>query len=319
MNPPEKKTIAVFGATGAQGGAVASIFLDDPKLKSGWAVRAVTRDPEREAAQLLAKRGAEVVAADLNDLSSLVRVLQGCAAVFGVTNYWEKANADIEVQQGRNLANAVKETGVQYYIWSSLLNVAELTNGRLPNVFHFDSKAKVEEYVRELGIPAAFFMAGFYMTGIPGELLKPFPPNGVWTLAMPVKPDTPIPMFHPRDTGKFVKSMILNWDKVAGKRILGATDYMTAQEVLDTFAGVFKKAGATAAYFQVPEEVFRGTLKGQGMPDYVVSELYENARLMEEYGYYGGASLDESKNLIQDRLTTWEEYVQEAGPFRGLA
>jgi len=56
-----KKIIAVFGATGAQGGSVAQIFLNDPKLKSEWTVRAVTRDTKKDAAKKLASQGAEVV------------------------------------------------------------------------------------------------------------------------------------------------------------------------------------------------------------------------------------------------------------------
>jgi uncharacterized protein YbjT (DUF2867 family) len=57
-----KRIITVFGATGAQGGAVADIFLRDPKLTPHWTVRAVTRNTASEAAKKLASQGAEVVA-----------------------------------------------------------------------------------------------------------------------------------------------------------------------------------------------------------------------------------------------------------------
>ena len=40
----EKKVIAVVGATGAQGGGLARAILADPD--GGFAVRAITRDPE---------------------------------------------------------------------------------------------------------------------------------------------------------------------------------------------------------------------------------------------------------------------------------
>ena len=43
-----------------------------------------------------------------------------------------------------------------------------VSNGALSRAYHFDSKAVVEEYVRELGIPASFFMPGFYMPVIAG-------------------------------------------------------------------------------------------------------------------------------------------------------
>lgn len=57
-----KRIITVFGATGAQGGAVASTFLRDAKLKANWTVRAVTRDVTKPSATKLRDQGAEVVA-----------------------------------------------------------------------------------------------------------------------------------------------------------------------------------------------------------------------------------------------------------------
>lgn len=45
--------------------------------------------------------------------------------MFAVTNYWEKADAELEIQQGKNLADAAKEAGIRHYIWSTLHNVKE--------------------------------------------------------------------------------------------------------------------------------------------------------------------------------------------------
>ena len=45
--------------------------------------------------------------------------------MYAVTNFWEKMNAELEIQQGKNIADVAKEVGVQHYIWSSLLNVTE--------------------------------------------------------------------------------------------------------------------------------------------------------------------------------------------------
>ena len=60
-----KKLIAVFGATGAQGGGLARAILNDPN--SEFAVRAVTRDPSSDQAKELARMGAELVTADIDD------------------------------------------------------------------------------------------------------------------------------------------------------------------------------------------------------------------------------------------------------------
>ena len=55
----DRKIIAVTGATGAQGGGLVRAILDDPD--GGFAVRALTRNPDSEKAKALAEAGAEVV------------------------------------------------------------------------------------------------------------------------------------------------------------------------------------------------------------------------------------------------------------------
>lgn len=60
--------IAVTGATGSQGGGVINVMKKTP----GWKVRALTRNPESEAAKKLAADGIEVVQADFDNLASLL-------------------------------------------------------------------------------------------------------------------------------------------------------------------------------------------------------------------------------------------------------
>src|SRR4051794_35466361 len=103
------QVIAVVGATGAQGGGLARAIFDDPQ--SGFLARAITRHPDSKNARALAARGAEVVAADLDDEESLVRAFAGADAAFCVTNYWEHFSPERELAQGRALAGAAKRSG----------------------------------------------------------------------------------------------------------------------------------------------------------------------------------------------------------------
>ncbi|KAK4177823.1 NmrA-like family-domain-containing protein [Triangularia setosa] len=307
-----KNIITVFGATGIQGGSVADIFLHDQKLSSDWTVRAVTRDIAKESAKKLRKQGAEVIAADLNDKSTLIKAMDGAAAVFAVTNYGEKWDMKLEIQQGKNLVDAAKEAGVQHFIWSSLLNIAKLSDGKLPNVYHFDSKALVEDYAREVGIPATFLLAGSYMSNLPGSAFRRDPQaDNAWILSLPVSDKAILPVFDAAaDTGKFIKAAVLNRDKVLGKRLLGATNYLTNAQIVEGFKKIFPEAGKTASYKQLPDDVFREFwTKYQGVPDYVAQALLENMHLLEQFGYFGGKSLDETHALLEDKLTTWEEYA----------
>lgn len=66
------KTIAVTGATGAQGGSVVQVLLATKQ----WKVRAITRNVNSLAAKTLKDQGVEVVTADFNNEESLVKAFQ---------------------------------------------------------------------------------------------------------------------------------------------------------------------------------------------------------------------------------------------------
>ncbi len=74
----EKRIIAVVGATGAQGGGLARAILSD--VSSSFTVRALTRDVNSDKAKKLAKLGAEVVAANIDDVESIKRAFKGAYA-----------------------------------------------------------------------------------------------------------------------------------------------------------------------------------------------------------------------------------------------
>ena len=157
---------------------------------------------------------------------------------------------------------------------------------------HFDSKAAVADYIKDIGVPATFFMPGFFMSNFE-DFIRQMPPDNTWTLALPMDPDTPIPLFDAaEDTGKFVKG-ILTHPKTLGKQVLAATDYYTPTQIMSLFSKHHPKAG-DAKFLQVSKDDYKGALAGAGMPPKAQEELYENMAFMKEFGYYGHASLDES-------------------------
>ncbi|MCK7472269.1 MAG: NmrA family NAD(P)-binding protein [Desulfomicrobium escambiense] len=78
-----KKTIAVVGATGAQGGGLVRAILNDPEHE--FNVRAITTDISSDKAKELIKLGAEAVAANLDDVDSLKNAFHGAYGAFCVT------------------------------------------------------------------------------------------------------------------------------------------------------------------------------------------------------------------------------------------
>ena len=153
----DKKVIAVVGATGAQGGGLARAILAD--ANGGFAVRAITRDPGKDAAKALAASGAEVVRADMDDIDSLKTAFTGAHGAFCVTNFWEHFSAEKEKAQAKNLADAAKAAGVQHAIWSTLEDTRAFMppgDTRMPmlqekyRVPHFDAKAEADAYFKQL-------------------------------------------------------------------------------------------------------------------------------------------------------------------------
>lgn len=315
----DKKLVVVFGATGVQGGSVVRTLLGDPKTAAKFSVRGVTRDASKPAAKDLVSLGAEVVTANLDDKAALKAAIKGAYAVFSVTNFWEIFSAEKETEQGKNVADVCKELGVQHLIWSSLLNVTKLSNGKLDKVFHFDGKAAVEDYIREIGIPATYVLAGFYNENIPGKIINEDPKadggnTKSFTLALPIPADSPIPLIDTgADMGKFVKGILLNREKTLGKRIYAATDYYTPERMVKEFQEV---TGHPIKFFQLPDDMYKGFLAQAGMPEIVQEELLQNMQLMPQFGYYGGDTLTESHSILDEPLTTWKEYVAKISAWK---
>jgi uncharacterized protein YbjT (DUF2867 family) len=166
---PEKKVIAVLGATGAQGGGLVRAILADPD--GGFAARAITRDVNSPAAQELAAMGAEVVAGDADDPASLRRAFHGAHGAFCVTFFWAHFSPEKELEQARNMAAAAREAGVKHVIWSTLDDTRKfvpLEDDRMPTLMgkykvpHFDAKGEADQIFLDAGVPTTFLLTAFY-------------------------------------------------------------------------------------------------------------------------------------------------------------
>lgn len=240
-----QKKILVFGATGAQGGSVARQLLSRGK----FAVRIITRKPDSPASAALRDLGAEVVQGDLDDRASLTAALQGCSAVFGVTNFWE--HFEKEEQQGRNLVEAVAAAKVEHFVLSSLPPIAAATNGALRSP-HFDLKAEHEQYARSLGIPSTFVHVPFYYE----NFLYFFPPrpagDGTYEFGFP-QGDTPLAAMSVADVGSIVAAVFEQPERYVGAVLKLAGDELPAA---DYAAVMSRHTGMRIRYTYVPRAVF---------------------------------------------------------------
>src|SRR3954464_5928443 len=159
----DKKVIAVVGATGAQGNGLVRAILDDSN--GPFKVRALTRDVNSEKARALAASGAEVVAADVDDVESLKRAFAGAYGAYCVTFFWAHFSPEKELAEARNMAKAAKEAGLKHVIWSTLEDVRKyvpLDDNSMPTLHgnykvpHFDGKGASDQYFIDAGVPVTF-------------------------------------------------------------------------------------------------------------------------------------------------------------------
>ncbi|KAI4253337.1 MAG: hypothetical protein LQ352_003747 [Teloschistes flavicans] len=299
-----RKLLSVFGATGQQGGSLLRGLLKRPDVLKTYRLRGITRDVNKASAIALQDAGVEMVQGDMDDVPSLKIALAGSYAVFAITNYWERASAEVEINQGKAMADAAVAAGAELIIWSSLPDVTAMSNGKLTSVKHFDSKAKVESYIRDLPIKSAFFWPGFFMQQLT-TMFKPKPNDeGKLTFSWSWG-DTPTPMIDIADTAKYLIPILLHPDKYNGKRFVASTAYYSATDIVETFKKVigkdmqFIQAGQGSSVLELPPEI--------------AQVLKESSGLMAEFKFYGPSGpkdLEWTLAQMDDPPTTFEDFVR---------
>jgi uncharacterized protein YbjT (DUF2867 family) len=246
----DKKIIAVVGATGQQGGGLVRAILDDPD--GGFAVRALTRDPDSPAARVLAARGAEVVAANLDDETSLRAALAGAYGAYFVTAFWEYNDVAREQSQARNLANAAAAAGVRHAIWSTLPDSRDhipLSDERVPTLHgaykvpHFDSKAEADDYFREAGVPTTFLSTTFYFDAFVDFFRPARGEDGKLALNLPMG-SAALPGIASEDIGRTAYG-ILQRPELVGETVSVSGENLTGEEYAARFT---KELGEEVTY-----------------------------------------------------------------------
>ena len=258
---PDKKIIAVFGATGAQGGGLVRAIAGDPNGE--FVARAITRNTSSDKAKALADAGIEVVAADADDAASLAPALAGAFGAFCVTNFWEHLSADREGVQAGNIARATKAAGVQHAIWSTLEDTRKwvpLDDPRLPTLYgkykcpHFDSKGEVDKVFAAEGAPTTYMMVAFYWDNLIHFGMGPrVGEDGDLVLALPLG-GAKLPGIGTEDIGRCAYGIFKEGTSTVGQRIGIAGESLNGPHMA---AKLGKALGRTVNFFDVPFDMYR--------------------------------------------------------------
>lgn len=215
----QKKAVLVFGATGQQGGAVASALLSE-----GWGVRAFVRDTNSIKSRLLADAGADLVCGDLSDPDSVREAMRGVFGVFSIQP--SSGQGDVygvtdeqEIRYGKMVADIAVEQKVKHLVYTSVGAAGKGPTG----LGHFDSKTEIENHIRGLDIrftiirPAAFME----LLLLPGMGLD----QNKFTFF--IRPEQSFQVIAAQDIGKIVGVIFNRPTQFSGRTIEIAGDEIT--------------------------------------------------------------------------------------------
>jgi uncharacterized protein YbjT (DUF2867 family) len=262
----QKKTVVVFGSTGAQGGGLVRAILEDNN--SEFAVRAVTRDTSSDKAKQLSDMGADVVAADIDDKQSIIRALEGAYGAFFVTFFWDHFSPEKEYLQAKAMAQAAKEAGLKHVIWSTLedtRNWVPLDDDRMPTlqekykVPHFDAKGEANQLFTDSGVPTTILITSFYWENLIYFGMGPKRgPDGKMAITFPMG-DKKLAGIAAEDIGKSAYGIFKRGSELFGKTVGIAGDHLTGHQMAQSLA---KSLNKDVGY----NEVTPGQYRGFGFP-----------------------------------------------------
>ncbi|GHC51439.1 NmrA/HSCARG family protein [Streptomyces cinnamoneus] len=253
-------TVAVTGATGAQGGATARALLT-----AGHHVRALTRHPDSPVADVLRGLGADVRHADFDAPASLDAALAGADSLFAVTTPFGTDTAT-ETRQGKALVDAAAAARLGHVVFTSAAHADRGTG-----VPHYESKHAIEQHLRAAGVPWTVIAPAAFMDNYAGGWTLDGLRDG--TFAWPMPTDQPLTLIPAADIGAFAALVLQRRDEFAGRRLDIASDELTPAGIADALAAAL---GRPVAHHEVPL-------------DYVRSR---SADLAAMFDYFATAGLD---------------------------
>jgi uncharacterized protein YbjT (DUF2867 family) len=306
----DKKIIAVMGATGAQGGGLVRAILNDKS--SPFTARALTRDVNSNAARALAAQGAEIVAADLDDLESLKRAFAGAHGAYCVTFFWAHFSPEKEIAGARAMAQAAKHAGVQHAIWSTFEDTRTWVppgDDRMPTLMgtykvpHFDSKAEGNSAFTELVVPTTFLLTSFYWENFIYFGMGPKKgPDGRLALTLPMG-DKKLPGMTAEDIGKCAYGIFKRGGEFIGKTVGVAGEHLTGAQMAASLATAL---GQEVRYNSVTPDVYR-SFGFPGAED--LGNMFQFKRDFES-DYCGARNLDVARAL-NPALQTFDQWLAQ--------
>jgi uncharacterized protein YbjT (DUF2867 family) len=237
-----KRKILVTGATGQQGGALARLLLQ--KKHEVYALIRNT-EPESPKAQNLRNLGAKLIKGDLDNPESLEQATNGVDSVF-LMGTWVEVGTEGETRRGKMMVDIAKEKKIEHLVYSSVVNADKNTG-----IPHFESKYKVEQHIKNSGIPYTIIGPTFFM-----DNLLSYSRAGLQQgqLALPLSPSVILQQSALENIAEFFALVLEGRNSFLGKRIDITSDELTGEQAAKVLSDELRRK---ISYVQVPLEQIR--------------------------------------------------------------
>jgi len=237
-----KRKILVTGATGQQGGALARLLLQ--KKHEVYALIRSTKS-ESPKAQNLRNLGAKLVEGDLDKPDSLEQAVNGIDSVYLMGTFIE-GGTEGEIRRGKMMVDIAKEKKIEHIVYSSVVNADKNTG-----IPHFESKYKVEQHIKNSGIPYTIIGPTFFMDNLLSYSLAGLQQGQV---ALPLSPSRILQQSAVENIAEFSALALERRNSFIGKRIDIASDEITGEQGAKVLSN---ELGHKIRYEQVPMEQIR--------------------------------------------------------------
>jgi uncharacterized protein YbjT (DUF2867 family) len=305
----QRKIIAVVGATGAQGGGLVRSILRDGSNE--FSARAITRNVNSDKARELARLGAEIVIADVDDPDSLKKAFAGAHGAYCVTFFWEHFSPEKELAHATAMAKAARHADVQHLIWSTLEDTRKwvpLSDNRMPTLMgkykvpHFDAKGEANQIFMDLKLPTTFMLTSFYWDNLISFGMGPKKnPDGTFAFTLPMG-EKKLPGIAAEDIGRCAYGIFKRGHEFIGRTVGIAGEHLTGTQIA---AALSRALGREIRYNDVPPEVYRG-LGFPGAED--LGNMFQFKRDFEPV-FCGARDVAFSRSL-NPALQTFEDWLR---------
>jgi uncharacterized protein YbjT (DUF2867 family) len=134
-----------------------------------------------------------------------------------------------EIRRGKLMADIAKENKVEHLVYSSVANADKNTG-----IPHFESKYKVEQHIKNLGIPHTIIGPTFFMENLLGPGLE----QG--QLALPLSPSSILQQSALENIAEFSALVLERYKPFLGKRIDIASDEVTGEQAAKILSDVLE-------------------------------------------------------------------------------